>query len=54
VTSDEAQIRAQQDVRAPGQWRANVPLMQQPAFGTAYTCKTGSPMAPASRVDIFK
>jgi len=54
VASDEALIRAQQDVRAPGQWRANVPLMQQPAFATAYTCKTGSPMAPASRIDVFK
>lgn len=54
VASDEAQIRAQQDVRAPGQWRANVPLMQQPAFGTAYACKTGTPMAPASRIDVFR
>ncbi|HOV95415.1 MAG TPA: M13 family metallopeptidase [Thermomonas sp.] len=55
VAADEAQIRAQQDVRAPGQWRANVPLMQQPAFGSAFTCKVGSPMQAKedARVSVF-
>ena len=55
VTSAEAQIRAQQDVRAPGEWRANVPLMQQAAFGKAFACKIGTPMQPKAedRVVVF-
>lgn len=46
VTNEEAQRRTLQDVRAPGQWRANGPIMQQAAFGTAYGCKVGTPMQP--------
>ncbi|MDQ3159529.1 MAG: M13 family metallopeptidase, partial [Pseudomonadota bacterium] len=46
VTKDEAQRRTLQDVRAPGQWRANGPIMQQAAFGTAYGCDVGTPMQP--------
>jgi len=56
VTSEEAKIRSQQDVRAPGPWRANVPVMQQAAFGAAYGCKIGTPMQPKAdeRVTVFK
>lgn len=56
VTPEEAKLRAQQDVRAPGRWRANVPAMQQAAFGTAYGCKAGTPMQtkPEDQVTIFK
>ncbi len=55
VTMDEAQRRNLQDVRAPGVWRANAPIMQQGAFGSAYTCKAGTPMQakPEARVSIF-
>ena len=55
VTEDEAQRRSQQDVRAPGLWRSNTPIMQQGEFGTAYGCKVGTPMQskPADRVNIF-
>ena len=55
VTRDEAEIRARQDVRAPGPWRANAAVMQQPAFGVAYACKAGMPMQPKpeGRVVIF-
>jgi putative endopeptidase len=55
VTKDEAQRRTLQDVRAPGEWRANGPIMQQAAFGTAYGCKLGSPMQPKpeDRISIF-
>lgn len=31
----------------PGQWRANVPAMQLPALGKAFTCKTGNAMQVA-------
>lgn len=55
VTADEAQIRARQDVRAPGPVRANAPTMQQAAFGAAFACKIGSPMQPKeeARVVVF-
>ena len=56
VTLDEAQRRSLQDVRAPGQWRTNGPIMQQGAFGSAYACKAGTPMQPPlqQRVGIFR
>ena len=55
MTIDEAQRRSLQDVRAPGPWRGNAPIMQQGAFGTAYACKAGTPMQPKveQRVGIF-
>ena len=55
VTKDEAQRRILQDVRAPGQWRTNGPIMQQAAFGAAYGCKVGTPMQPKleDRIKIF-
>jgi putative endopeptidase len=45
----------QQDVRAPGKWRANVPLMQQPEFGAAFGCKAGSAMqaSPEERLKLL-
>ncbi|HSD16119.1 MAG TPA: M13 family metallopeptidase [Thermomonas sp.] len=56
VTADEAQRRALQDVRAPGQWRTNAPIMQQGAFGAAFGCKAGTPMQPKPdvRISIFR
>ena len=56
VTPEEAQRRSLQDVRAPGPWRANVPLMQQEAFGSAFSCKPGTPMQPQApqRIAIFR
>ena len=56
VTIDEAQRRSLQDVRAPGLWRSNGPIMQQGAFGSAYGCKAGTPMQPKpeQRVGIFR
>ena len=55
VTAEEAQRRSLQDVRAPGQWRTNAPIMQQGAFGTAFACKVGTPMQakPEARISIF-
>ena len=54
VTADEAQRRSLQDVRAPGQWRANAPLTQQPAFGAAYGCKPGAPMQPRKPDEVIR
>ncbi len=55
VTADEAQRRVLQDVRAPGTWRANGPVMQQAAFGAAFGCMPGTPMQPTleQRISIF-
>ncbi|MEO5629449.1 MAG: M13 family metallopeptidase, partial [Thermomonas sp.] len=55
VAQEEAQRRTLQDVRAPGQWRANGPIMQQAAFGSAYGCKVGTPMQPVpeQRISVF-
>src|SRR3546814_422907 len=44
MTEDEAIRRAAVAVHAPGQWRANGPLINLPAFGEAYGCKAGSAM----------
>ena len=41
---------AASDVHAPGQWRANGPLMNQPAFGEAFACKAGTPMQPKDAI----
>jgi putative endopeptidase len=56
VAPDEAQRRSVQDVRAPGPWRSNGPIMQQGAFGTAFGCKAGTPMQrkPEDRIGIFR
>lgn len=41
---------------APGPWRSNGPLMQLPAFGSAFGCKAGSPMLlpEAERISIWR
>ncbi|MGY3265182.1 M13-type metalloendopeptidase [Lysobacter sp. HA35] len=46
VSVDEATARAASSAYPPGRWRTNVPLMNQPAFGTAFTCKAGNAMQP--------
>lgn len=48
----EAAQRATADVHAPGQWRANGPLANQPAFGEAFQCKPGEPMRRAEAEEI--
>lgn len=53
VPTETAQLRAEQDVRAPGQWRANAPIMLQPEFGAAFGCKPGSSMQAKVSAQIF-
>lgn len=48
----EATQRAATDLHAPGQWRANGPLANQPAFGEAFECKVGQPMRRAETDEI--
>jgi putative endopeptidase len=56
MSSDEATRRAAVDVHAPGQWRANGPLVDLPAFGEAYGCKAGTAMQakPEQQVSIWR
>lgn len=44
MSSDVAAIMAASDVHAPGKWRANGPLSDQPGFAEAFTCKAGTAM----------
>lgn len=53
VPHADAEARSQQDVRAPGLLRTNIPLMQQPAFGEAYGCRIGAAMRPKEQVRLF-
>ena len=54
--AEGAKILAATDVHAPGQWRANGPLVNQPAFGEAYKCKAPSAMqkSAAEQVAIWR
>lgn len=44
MSPDVAQRLASSDVHAPGQWRANGPLANDPGFGVAFSCPVGTPM----------
>jgi putative endopeptidase len=44
MSADVAQRLAATDAHAPGQWRANGPLANDPGFGAAFSCKAGTPM----------
>lgn len=44
MSEDVATRLAASDVHAPGQWRSNGPLANEPAFGEAFSCKAGTPM----------
>ena len=48
----EAAQRAATNLHAPGQWRANGPLANLPAFGDAFACKPGQPMRRAEADEI--
>ena len=56
VSPSEAAQRISTDAHAPGQWRSNGPLANQPAFGEAFTCKAGQPMrrGDAEQIKIWR
>lgn len=45
MSADVATLQAATDVHAPGQWRTNGPLVNQPAFAAAFECKAPAKMA---------
>lgn len=55
LTREAAAERAASSVYAPGQWRANVPLINQPAFGEAFGCKAAAAMQvkPEQRISVW-
>ncbi|GAB2516038.1 M13-type metalloendopeptidase [Lysobacter humi (ex Lee et al. 2017)] len=52
VSVDVATERAATSTYPPGRWRSDVPLMNQPAFGAAFTCKAGTPMQPKAEQQV--
>jgi putative endopeptidase len=52
MSADVAQRLAATDVHAPGQWRANGPLANDPGFGAAFSCAAGTPMQRAAPQQI--
>ena len=56
MSRDVATRLAATDVHAPGQWRSNGPLSDQPAFGASFSCKAGTPMQRAAdqQVSIWR
>jgi putative endopeptidase len=56
MSRDIATRLASADVHAPGQWRTNGPLADQPSFGTTFQCKAETPMqrSPDQQVSIWR
>ncbi len=56
LSAPESVQRAATGLHAPGQWRTNGPLVNQPSFGEAFACKAGQPMqrAEAERIGIWR
>jgi putative endopeptidase len=56
VSPAEAGQRVVADRHAPGQWRSNGPLANQPAFAETFSCKAGQPMrrGDAEQIGIWR
>jgi putative endopeptidase len=56
ITPADAAQRIATDVHAPGQWRSNGPLANQPAFGESFSCKAGQPMrrSDAEQIKLWR
>ena len=55
TSPDVAARMAASDVHAPGKWRSNGVLANQPSFGSAFKCTAGTPMQrePTLQVRIW-
>ncbi len=56
LSAGEAAQRLATDMHAPGQWRSNGPLANQPAFAESFSCKAGQPMrrSEAEQISIWR
>ena len=52
LSSDVAERLAASDPHAPGQWRTNGPIANQPEFGKAFSCKPGAAMQRVSTQQV--
>jgi putative endopeptidase len=52
-TDDSALTRAKTDPHSAGKFRVNGTVSNMPEFQTAFSCKTGQPMAPEKRCRIW-
>jgi predicted metalloendopeptidase len=41
------------DVHGPAEFRVNISVMNRPEFAQVFACRTGDPMVPANRCDIW-
>jgi endothelin-converting enzyme/putative endopeptidase len=53
VNDEQARVWATTDPHAPDQYRVNGVMLNLPEFARAFGCPLGSPMAPASRCEIW-
>ncbi len=50
---EAARLQALTNPHSTGQWRVNGPVSDNPDFAAAFSCKPGSPMAPANRCVVW-
>ena len=50
---EAARTQALTNPHSTGQWRVNGPASDNPDFARAFSCKAGSPMAPANRCTVW-
>jgi len=50
---ENLKLRIQTDVHSPEEFRVNGVVVNLPAFQRAFSCKTGTPMAPAERCAVW-
>ncbi len=53
ATDQDFRRRAQEDVHAPGRWRANGVLQNSEEFRKAFGCRAGTPMAPVNTCRVW-
>ena len=53
ATDQDFRRRAQEDVHAPGRWRANGVLQNSDEFRKAFGCRVGTPMAPVNECRVW-
>jgi predicted metalloendopeptidase len=53
VTPEALELQAHSNPHSPPKWRVDGVIVNQPGFGTAYSCKAGAPMTPAKQCNVW-
>jgi predicted metalloendopeptidase len=53
TTPEQLESRAHSDPHSPPMWRVNGVIADQPGFGPAFACKTGTPMNPGNACSVW-